>query len=65
MPVERLKLTGVEERVCFDRPMGFTRDMRDEARAWVPQEIFASNVSPPPKTFLILLVALWEATMNY
>jgi hypothetical protein len=41
MPVERLKLTGVEERVCFDRPMGFTRDMRDEARARSPEQIAA------------------------
>lgn len=41
MPVERLKLTGIEERVCFDRPMGFTREMRDEARARSPEQIAA------------------------
>jgi hypothetical protein len=41
MPVERLKLTGIEERVCFDRPMRFTREMRDEARARSPEQIAA------------------------
>jgi len=29
-----------------------------ERRVLVPKETFASNVSPPPNTFLILLVAL-------
>jgi len=29
-----------------------------ERRVLVPKETFASNISPPPKTFLILLVAL-------
>jgi hypothetical protein len=31
-----------------------------DRRVCVPKETFASNVSPPPKTFLILLVALCE-----
>ena len=31
-----------------------------ERRVCVPKETFASNVSPPPKMFLILLVALCE-----
>jgi hypothetical protein len=33
----------------------------NERRVLVPKETFASNVSPPPKTFRILLVALWES----
>jgi hypothetical protein len=41
MPLKRLKLAGIEERMYFDRPMRFTREMRDEARARSPEQIAA------------------------
>lgn len=44
MPTERLELTGIEERVRFDRPMGFTREMRDETRACSPEQIAAQRI---------------------
>ena len=44
VPVERLKLTGIEECVSFDRPMGFTWEMRDEARSRSPEQIAAQRV---------------------
>jgi hypothetical protein len=40
------------------RVMGALSVALKERRVLVPNETFASNVSPPPKTFLILLVAL-------
>ena len=41
--------------------MGAVNVALNERRVLVPNETFASNVSPPPKTFRILLVALWGA----
>ena len=40
-PLKRLKLAGIEKRVYFERPMGFTREVRDEARARSPEQIAA------------------------
>ena len=41
VPPERLKLTGVEERVRLDGPMRLTREMRDEAHARSPEQVAA------------------------
>ena len=40
--------------------MGAVNAAWKERRVLVPKEMFASNVSAPPKTFLSLLVALFE-----
>jgi hypothetical protein len=45
--------------------MGVVNVAWKEQHVWVPKETFTLNVSPPLKTFLILLVALWEATMAF
>ena len=39
MPVERLKLAGVEERVNFDGPLRLLWEVRDEARACGPEQV--------------------------
>jgi len=41
VPVERLELAGVEERLDFDGPLRLLWEVRDEARARGPEQVAA------------------------